>query len=174
MNNSSQNHISKILFGTFLSLISFSLIAQPAKTQGSSSNSKPLLERSKLSIGAGLSLNSVDGPVDDELGYQFFAAYKLTRVNLLEGVNSSLELGYMDYGFDGVDNDGLWATYVIDGAINSQVNWLARAGFDFGDDSGLMLGMGLSARINKQLKLRMEYVVRDEVDSIQLNLLYKL
>ena len=174
MNNSAQNQTAKILFGLFTGLMSFSLFAQAANTPSGSGSTKPLLERSKLSIGAGVSLNSVDGPVNDELGYQLFAAYKLSQVNLLEGVNSSFEVGYMDYGFDGVDNDGLWATYVIDGAISSQVNWLGRLGFDFGDDSGLMAGIGLAAPINKQLQLRMEYVVRDEVDSIQLNLIYKL
>lgn len=134
---------------------------------------KPLLDRSELSIGAGLSLNSVSGPLDDEVGFQVFAAYDLNRVNLMQGVNTSVEFGYMDYGFRR-NSDGLWATAVVDGAIQNGFGWLARLGLDMGDDSGLMFGAGLSFGVNKQMDLRAEYVIRDDIDSLQLNLIYHL
>lgn len=135
--------------------------------------SKPLLDKGKLSIGLGLSINSISGPVDNELGYQLFAAYDLSRVNLMEGVNSSVEFGVMDYGFSR-DSTGIWGTYVIDGNIGGGFGWLARLGLDLGDDSGLMLGAGASFEINKKMDMRLEYVVRDEVDSLQFNFLYRL
>jgi len=43
-----------------------------------------------------------------------------------------------------------------------------------GDDSGLMFGAGLSLGINARMDLRGEYVIRDDVDSLQLNLIYRL
>jgi len=133
---------------------------------------KPLLDKGKLSIGVGISNNSVGGS-DDELGYQFFADYDLTQLNLMEGVNSSVEFGVMDYGFSR-DSTGIWGTYVIDGHIGAGFGWLARLGLDIGDDSGLMLGGGASFSVNKKIDLRLEYVVRDDVDSLQFNFLYRL
>lgn len=137
---------------------------------------KPLLNKNSFSIGFGVSSNSVDSrfPVDDETGFQFFGAYDLAAINLMEGVDSAIEFGYMDYGFDGTDNDGIWATYTVDGAISGGFGWLARLGLDFGDDSGIMVGAGVSYSLSRQLDTRLEYVVRDDIDSIQLNFIYRL
>ncbi len=139
----------------------------------------PILERNQLAIGGGISLNSVGHSVDDEAGFQLFAAYALPTVNVLQYVNSSVELGYMDYGFDGKNafdsknSDGLWANFVLDGSIESDWGWLARLGLDLGDDSGLMVGAGASYALNPKLSLRVEYVVRDDIDSLQLNILHR-
>jgi len=139
-----------------------------------SAETAPLLERDQLAMGGGLAINSVgQSSVDDELGFQVFVAYELPTVNVLKYVNSSIELGYMDYGFNGNDTNGLWANFVLDGAIKSQWGWLARIGLDLGDDSGFMLGAGASYELSPQLSLRAEYVVRDEIDSIQLNVLQR-
>ncbi len=135
--------------------------------------SQPLLDKNKFSIGGGISTNSVSGPVSDEIGYQFFGAYNLNQINLMEGVHSSVEFGYMDYGFSG-DSSGIWATYVVDGSLGGKFGWLARLGLDIGDDNGLMLGVGLGYSVNSRMELRGEYVIRDEVDSLQFNILYDL
>ena len=161
--------MKKILTGMSLMVL---LVASVHAQSGNAG--KPLLDRNELAIGGGLSLNSVSGPLDDELGFQFFAAYDLDRVNLMQGVKTSVEFGYMDYGFSGRDSGGLWATGVIDGAIQNNFGWLARLGLDLGDDSGLMFGAGLSLGINNKMDLRGEYVIRDDVDSLQLNLIYRL
>jgi len=159
-----------------IALALFSLMGSGLATAATTTTNKPLLNKNKFSIGAGLSVNSVDAPfnVDDETGFQFFAAYDLSAVNLMEGVSTSIELGYMDYGFDGVDNDGLWATAVVDGKISGQFGWLARLGLDFGDDSGIMLGAGVSLALSNRFDTRLEYVVRDDIDSIQLNFIYSM
>lgn len=137
---------------------------------------QPLLNRNLFSIGAGISSNSIDtrkNDEDDEIGFQFFGAYDLIEVNLMEGVNSSVEFGLMDYGFKR-DSTGVWATYTVDGIISGDLGWLARAGFDIGDDNGLMFGAGLGFIVDEKSELRFEYVVRDEVDSWQFNFLYHL
>jgi hypothetical protein len=132
---------------------------------------QPLLDRNKLSIGGGISDNSI--PRDDESGFQVFAAYDLDQVNVMDGVHSSLEFGVMDYGFRR-DSTGIWGNYVIEAGINQSINWLGRAGLDIGDDSGLMFGIGLGFGLNEQADFRIEYVVRDDVDSLQFNLLFEL
>lgn len=154
----------------FILLAAVSVSAQPAD------KNQPLLERSLFSIGVGISSNSIDSKKndeDDEIGFQFFAAYDLVEVNLMDGVNSSIEFGLMDYGFKR-DSTGIWATYTVDGIISGDLGWLARAGLDIGDDSGLMVGAGLGYVADERSELRFEYVVRDEVDSWQFNFLYHL
>ncbi len=162
MNNSLQK---AALVGLLVAAASFPVQAEKRKA---------LLERNQFSVGAGLSINSVGGPVDDELGFQIYGAYSLSQLNLMDGVNSSIEFGYMDYGFNGSDSDGIWGTFVVDGALGEQGHWLARLGYDIGDDNGLMLGAGLGVSMDSRTRLRLEYVIRDEIDSIQLNLLYRL
>ena len=157
------NHLTSFCFV----LLSSTLVAPVLSAQ----ESKPLLDKGNLSIGAGISHNSVGRA--DEIGFQFYAAYDLKQINVMEGVQSSAEFGLMDYGFSN-DSTGIWGTYVVEGDINRQFNWLARAGFDIGDDSGLMLGAGLGLSMNKKSKLRFEYVIRDDVDSLQVNFLYHL
>lgn len=151
------------------------LVAFSASTQAADNN-QPLLDRNLFSIGVGISSNSIDNNKNDEsgeIGFQFFAAYDLVEVNLMEGVNSSIEFGLTDYGFRR-DSNGTWATYTVDGSINEDLGWLARAGLDIGDDSGLIVGAGLGYVVDERSELRFEYVARDEVDSWQVNFLYHL
>ena len=141
--------------------------------QAHAQENKPLLDRNQFSIGVGISDNEVSSPDEDDTGFQFFGAYDLVQVNLMEGVNSSVEFGFVDFGFD-EDDSGIWASYVIDGTISGRLGWLAQAGFDIGDDSGLLFGAGLKFMLNDKSDLRFEYVMRDEVDSLQINFLYHL
>jgi hypothetical protein len=157
----------------YLTALFFTLLSGFYVSTVSAGESDPLLEKSKFSIGAGIATNSISGPVSDEIGLQLFGAYDLNQVNLVEGVNSSVEFGLLDYGFSG-DSLGVWATYVVDGPFSGRFGWLGRLGLDVGDDSGLMLGAGLSWRANSNTSLRFEYVIRDEVDSLQFNYLYHL
>ena len=45
---------------------------------------------------------------------------------------------------------------------------------DFGDADGLMFGIGAGWKLNRQWKLRGEYVIRDDLNSLQVNFLYHL
>ena len=154
----------------YLSLIFISsVIASPLFA----AEGEPLLDKNLFSIGAGISNNSISKHRDDETGFQFFAAYDLSQINLMEGVNSSLEFGFMDFGFPR-DDTGIWASYVVDGTISGQLGWLAQLGFDIGDDSGLLIGAGVKYALDEKMDLRLEYVARDEVDSLQFNFLYHL
>ena len=156
-----------------IAVLAATLLTVTQVSQVFAQENKPLLDKSKFAIGAGLSLNSVGGLADDEVGFQFFGAYKLTKLNLMEGVYSSLEFGVMDYGFNN-NSTGLWGNYVVDGGISGKLGWLARIGLDIGDDSGLMVGAGLDLALSKKMDMRLEYVIRDEVDSLQLNLIFSL
>ena len=164
-------NMRKYLLALFFAFLCGGLVTPAISDEG-----QPLLNKDLLSIGIGLSSNSIDeddNDEDDEIGYQFFVAYDLVEVDLMEGVNSAIELGLMDYGFKR-DSTGLWGTYTVDGIISGDLGWLARAGFDIGDDNGLMMGAGLSYIADEKTELRFEYVARDEVDSWQFNYLFHL
>ena len=150
-------------------ILTFGIAVAPSHAQ----ENPPILDRNLFSIGAGISDNEISSPDEDEIGFQFFAAYDLVEINLMEGVNSSVEFGFMDFGFD-EDDSGIWASYVVDGSISGGIGWLAQAGFDIGDDSGLLFGAGLKVMLNEKSDLRLEYVQRDEVDSLLINFLYQL
>ena len=150
-------------------ILTFGIAVAPSHAQ----ENPPILDRNLFSIGAGISDNEISNPDEDEIGFQFFAAYDLVEINLMEGVNSSVEFGFMDFGFD-EDDSGIWASYVVDGSISGGIGWLAQAGFDIGDDSGLLFGAGLKVMLNEKSDLRLEYVQRDEVDSLLINFLYQL
>ena len=154
---------------TLIMVLTLGAVLAPVHAQ----ENKPLLEREQFSIGVGISNNEVSGTNKDDTGFQFFVAYDLDQIDLMEGVDSSVEFGFMDFGFD-KDDTGIWASYVVDGTISGRFGWLAQAGLDIGDDSGLLLGAGLKFMLNDKSDLRFEYVKRDEVDSLQFNFLYHL
>ncbi len=149
------------------------LFAAPAAVaQEQAAQPEPLLDRNLFSLGVGVSDNESNDS-KGKTGFQFFVAYDLADVNLMEGVNSSAEFGFMDYGFSR-DDTGIWASYVIDGTLGENLGWMAQVGYDFGDDSGPLAGAGLWFRAGESIDLRTEFVARDEVDSLKFNLLYKL
>jgi len=156
----------------YFAVLSFILLFSGYDISAFADEHEPLLDKSLFSIGVGISDNSVSGS-SDETGFQFFAAYELNQYNLMEGVKSSVEFGFMDYGFSR-DSTGIWATYVAAGPLSEKFGWLGRLGLDIGDDSGLMVGAGVSYTTNENMEFRGEYVVRDEVDSLQINFIYHL
>ena len=149
-----------------------------------------------LYFGAGLSRNTLSvsvppfGSVDvSGTGYQFFGGYDLSALGIkANNVKFAAEVGYMDSGtmkgnatvpfFGSVTVEakekGLWATGVASYAATPQVDLLGRLGLDFGDDNGLMFGIGAGFSVNKQIQLRGEFVKRPDVDSIQFNVVFHL
>jgi opacity protein-like surface antigen len=133
-----------------------------------------------LYASAGIGLNSLSG-WDDAVGFQIFGGYKLDMLNL-DPVKLAVEVGYMDSGdfernvpFWGkveTSATGLWASAVASYPLTPELNLLGRLGLDFGDDDGLLLGAGVGYTVSKEIELRAEYVIRDNVDSLQANFVY--
>lgn len=163
-------------------LLTAALMAAPsvqaAQTTGGGLNTR------QLYVGGGLGFNSVTNS-DTGVGFQFFGGYHAGRI--ANNLEADIEVGYMDTGdmdvsvntpFGSVTANarakGLWATGVARYALNPQLDLIGRAGFDFGDDDGFMAGVGLGYNLSRQSQLRGEYVARDNVDSIQLNITFNL
>jgi outer membrane protein with beta-barrel domain len=136
-------------------------------------------DQRRLFFGAGLSSNSVSGFDNNATGFQFFGGYNFGEFAPKFQVDA--EVGYMDSGkfkkdfFGQTVQDsakGLWATGVARYMATPQVELIARLGYDFGDDDGLMAGIGAGYIVNPHLKLRLEYVARDNIDSIQFNVVF--
>ncbi len=134
--------------------------------------------------GVGLSSNSVSGS-GQGLGFQFFGGYTFGEVQ--PRLNVDVEVGYMDTGnmsktvclpiVGCVSADarakGLWAAGVARYSLSPSMELIGRVGNDFGDDDGLLFGVGLGFPINKQVSLRGEYVERQNVNSLQFNAVFR-
>jgi len=138
-----------------------------------------------LFFGGGLSQNKISGSKNGT-GYQFFGGY--TFGELAPQLRVDAEVGYMDtgtmkttvnlpFGLGSVSVDskakGLWANGVARYRVAPQIDLIGRAGLDFGDDDGFMFGIGGGYLLNKNSQLRLEFVKRQNVDSLQFNFVYQ-
>ena len=137
------------------------------------------IKADQIYVGAGLGFNSLPA-AGSANGFQFIAGYEFqTKMN--GDITSSVELGYMDSGdFDRYSSSaqvsaakGLWAAYVGSVPLSSKTDMLARLGYDFGDDDGVLLGTGMQYKFTTKVAMRMEYVARQNVNSLQANVLFK-
>ncbi|MCP1728292.1 hypothetical protein J2T60_002292 [Natronospira proteinivora] len=128
-------------------------------------------------IGGGLSHNSASG-LDGAFGAQVLGGYDFGPI--LGDASIMAEVGYMNTGNmdrswspGSVSARGLWANGVVSLPLTGHWSLLGRAGLDFGDDDGIMVGIGGAYRITQQLDLRGELVTRDNIDSFQFNFAYR-
>jgi hypothetical protein len=134
----------------------------------------------RLFFGGGVSQNKISG-ADDGTGLQVFGGYNFPRIARNFYVDA--EAGYMDTGkfdrrtcggrpFCPPKANGPWAAGVARYLVVPNVELIGRAGLDAGDDDGFLFGIGAGYIINKNLKLRLEFVARDNVDSLQFNAVF--
>jgi hypothetical protein len=130
-------------------------------------------------IGGGIGFNSLPG-AGSATGFQLLGGYEF-KTKLNEDITSALEIGYMDTGnFEHInsssssdDVSGVWVAMLGSVPLTRKADMLARLGYDFGDDDGLLLGTGLQYKFNTKIAMRMEYVARQHVNSLQANVLFK-
>ena len=130
-------------------------------------------------LGGGLGFNSLPG-FGSARGFQFLGGYEFDfKIN--EDISTAVEVGYMDSGkFDRINSNnktsavqGVWASAVEMVPVSNRVDVIGRLGYDFGDDDGLLLGAGMQYKFNTKAALRMEYVARENVNGLQVNVLVK-
>jgi hypothetical protein len=126
-----------------------------------------------LFLGAGVTNNELPN-TDDGTGYQLFLGYNFGEVAPNIAIDG--EFGYMDSGDmdrrgppGDVRVEGFWANGVLRLIMIPGLELLGRAGYDFGDDDGLMVGFGIAFGLTPLVQMRLEYVDRDNLDSYQVN-----
>jgi len=136
-------------------------------------------DANKLYFGGGLSDNDFKGP--NETGIQLIVGYPLTIK--AGGATFALEGGYMNSGnfdrrlnvpgFGSVTTSssatGFWGTVAGSWVVADRTSFIGRLGLDVGDDDGLMYGAGLGYDVTERVAIRGEYVIRDNIDSLQFN-----
>jgi len=133
----------------------------------------------RLFFGAGVSQNKASG-LDNGTGFQVFGGYNFPAIARNFYVDA--EAGFMDTGkleaagcggpLCNAKANGPWTTGVARYLVAPNVELIGRAGLDFGDDDGFMFGIGAGYIVNKNLKLRLEFVARENVDSLQFNAVF--
>jgi len=137
----------------------------------------------KLYFGGGLLENDFNGP--NATGIQLFVGYPFT-IKFGSGT-FALEGGYMNSGnfkrsvnvppFGSVVSSsaatGFWGAVAGSWKIADRTSFIGRLGLDVGDDDGLMYGAGIGYDLIERLTIRGEYVIRDNIDSLQFNFVFR-
>ena len=136
------------------------------------------VDAAQFYVGGGLGFNSGGG--GNATGFQIIGGYEF-KTKLNDDITSALEIGYMDTSdFENIDGNssnrdvnGVWVAMLESVPLSRKADMLARLGYDFGDDDGLLLGTGLQYKFTTKIAMRMEYVARQHVNSLQANVLFK-
>ena len=155
-----------------MSVLVLMLLASTAYAEGA-------IDAKRIYVGGGLGFNSLAG-FGSATGFQFIGGYEFAS-KMNDDITSSLEIGYMDSGdFDRYNSSttanaakGAWMAYVGSVPLTAKTDVLARLGFDFGDDDGFLIGTGMQYKFTTKVAMRMEYVARQNVNSLQANVLFK-
>ena len=133
----------------------------------------PVFTIKNVFLGGGLSRNDISSS-GGATGVQAFGGY--TFGEFAPRLYLDAEAGYMDSGNLRPSSPhpfsrarGPWTTGVARYMVAPSVELLARAGVDFGDDDGPMFGAGVGFIASRNLKVRLEFVARDHIDSFQVN-----
>lgn len=142
--------------------------------------SNTALDTRRLYYGTGLSVNTL---VNTRwgVGAQVLTGYD---TGLAVGrMALDVELGYLNTGNMKFDTQigsrvatraaGVWLSSVARVLVRHGWEALGRLGGDFGDDAGLLLGVGAAVELTGEVKLRVEYVLRENIDALQLNVIYR-
>jgi opacity protein-like surface antigen len=156
----------KKIIGSFALLSLLTMAAFSAHAEGEGIKIKGFY------IGGGIGFNNAGSGAQ---GIQLFGGYDFNfKIN--EDISTAVEVGYMDSGdFDGTNDNarGLWMAAVESVPLSSKTDMLVRLGYDFGDDDGFLLGTGMQYKFNTKLAFRMEYIARQNITSLQANLILK-
>lgn len=130
-----------------------------------------------LYLGAGFSYNQIDSPFGggsaDATGVTVFAGYDLP--SQIAQVRTRAELGYSQTSdfYTGADIKGLWLAGVLEKdmpEIHPRLFVLGRAGFDIGDDDGILMGVGAGMHLAPKLDVRGEFLNKDSTTVVQASL----
>ncbi|QKT04298.1 porin family protein [Ectothiorhodospiraceae bacterium 2226] len=156
------------------------LMLAAGAAQAQQAGQQPQFEPERLYVGAGATFNDM-AETGTGNGFQVFAGYDLGWV--ANHVRFDAEVGFMSTGNmrvkpahrppASIRDQGLWANGVARIPVAERLDVVGRFGLDMGLDTGLMAGIGVGYRVDRGLVVRAEYVVRDDVDSYQINLVYR-
>ncbi|MBI3775859.1 MAG: outer membrane beta-barrel protein [Gammaproteobacteria bacterium] len=138
------------------------------------------LDTRRIYYGAGLSMNTL-ASTRWGIGAQVLTGYD---TGLAVGrMALDAELGYLNTGNMKFDTRmdsrvatraaGVWLSGVARVPVSHGWEALGRVGGDFGDDAGLLLGFGAALELTRDVKLRVEYVLRENIDALQVNVIYR-
>ena len=164
--------MNKMVIVLSLMLVALQVTAKEEPAKG--------IDSRQIYFGGGLGFNDANFG-DHAIGFQIFAGLPLAIKT--DNIKMAVEVGYMDSGSFEKNNpvfgkvstkaNGLWGTAVATVPLQDEMSLIGRFGLDVGDDDGIMIGAGVGFNLTNKMDLRVEYVIRDTIDSLQLNLLIR-
>lgn len=131
-------------------------------------------------IGGGLNHNSVSN-LGSATGFEFLAGieFPLKYYNFSTSLEAGIiSTGSFSYAGQSVGHaNGPWAAVLAKYILSSNLSGLIRLGYDWGDSTrltkGALFGFGAEYAFFRLIALRTEYVIRDEVNSLQINCIFR-
>lgn len=122
----------------------------------------------QLYYGGGLATNSVEHGTG-KTALQLFAGLPVVAECSPQRC-LAVEVGYQDTSE--IEADALWGAAVGSWQVAPYVELVGRLGAALGDYSSLLVGVGVGYAIEKHMTVRLEFVARNGVESLQFNLAY--
>jgi hypothetical protein len=126
----------------------------------------------RLGFGGGFGSTTVPEFSETKSAVQIYATYRTDGMYGMGSKNLSLsaELGYIDVS--DTPRDGFWLTPVVAWHATDLIDLLFRAGLEYGDDIGGVVGAGVSYQLERNMAVRLEYTKHPNANTVQLNVVY--
>lgn len=144
-----------------------------------------IIDKNKLYAGGGLSVNTVSSPFGGQsrsaIGFSALVGYQLKSASENQhGISTSVEAGFSQTNdfIDNVDSDvfGIWFAGVAKKSLAElapKLSGIAKLGIDLGDDSGVLMGLGLSYELSNKLSTRVEFINQDALSVYQASAIFQ-
>ncbi|MCK5640647.1 MAG: hypothetical protein KAJ19_07615, partial [Gammaproteobacteria bacterium] len=115
-----------------------------------SSQSNLKLEPEWSYFGGGVGVSAVKGLAEDESMLQFFLGRSTPWIGRHQ---FAIEAGFAE--ISDIKSDGLWVSGAVLQQLQPDIDLTARAGFDLGDDPGLLFGVGVAYTMERNMQVRL-------------------
>lgn len=130
------------------------------------------IQLERLGFGGGFGAVTVPEFTETKSAIQLYATYRTDGMYGLgsDSYSLSAELGYIDVS--DTPRDGFWLTPLVAWHATDLVDLLFRAGLEYGDDIGAVYGAGVSYQLERNMAIRLEYVMHPYANALQVNVVY--
>ena len=129
------------------------------------------MELQRWYLGAGFGAAKVESEAEMKTSIQGLLGYTLEQEVLAGWSGSSLAMEVGLQSVSEVDRAGVWFTPLINLPLSREIDMFGRVGVELGQESTLVAGIGVAHKIERNMAVRLEYVLRQGMGALQFNLI---